>query len=210
MQADVGGVLGKEEKIKSFNQSHSVYFSIVPSLHAAYFSSCGCCRELPKSHQGQGKAPLNPVTINCVRALNGSLKLFIKERNHQFYLMHCPARCPETHHMHGLYKTAPCSLGQGVEMLLPQAPALGCWEHHCHGAGPESIALLQPSHLLTGSWQTSHNQRSVAVICITGCVVEFDPCNKPSDCYSHLLLLLLLLWNKDNLKKREYATSTVW
>lgn len=107
MQADVGGVLGKEEKIKSFNQSHSVYFSIVPSLHAAYFSSCGCCRELPKSHQGQGKAPLNPVTINCVRALNGSLKLLIKERNHQFYLMHCPARCPETHHMQGLYKTEP-------------------------------------------------------------------------------------------------------
>lgn len=59
-------------------------------LHASAHVD-GCCRELPKSHQGQGKAPLNPVTINCMRALNGSLKLFIKERNYQFYLMHCPA-----------------------------------------------------------------------------------------------------------------------
>lgn len=90
MQADVGGVLGKGKAVKSFNQSHLVYFSIVPSPHTACFSSCGCCRELPKSHQGQGKAPLNPVTINCVRALNVSLKL-LKDRNCQYYLMHCPA-----------------------------------------------------------------------------------------------------------------------
>lgn len=41
------------------------------------------------------------------------------------------------------------------------------------------------------------NQKAEAVNHITGCNEEFDPYNKPSNFYSHVLLFLLLPWSKD-------------
>lgn len=92
-------------------------------------------------------------------------------------------------------------------MLLPQRLALGdARGHRGHGAGLAWITMPQPACLFTGV--IASNQKAEGVNRITGCKVEFDPCNKPSNSYARLLLFLPLLWSKDLFLRKEYATST--
>ena len=72
--------------------------------------------------------------------------------------------------------------------------------HYCH---------LVSSWMLWQAIVGLCNRKAEVVNHITGCNGEFDPCNKPSNFYSHLLLFLLLPWSKDPFLKKEHATSTI-
>lgn len=73
----------------------------------------------------------------------------------------------------------------------------GC---HCHRAWLAWTAHY--CHLVSSwtLWQAIAglcNQKAEIANHITGCNEEFDPCNKPPNFYSHLLLFLLLPWSKE-------------
>lgn len=79
-------------------------------------------------------------------------------------------------------------------------------EHRCHRAW---LAWIAPLLLAISLWVSCqaivglYNRKAKVINHITGCNEEFDPCNKPSNFYSHLLLFLQLPWSKDLFLKKN-------